>query len=195
MAAPRSMTAFTLNALKGWPQQAAVDFNAKLDPTALSVTSQSRVPQGSVVRLNNSYNFMLGVGNIVAMPMFTFNASDDPDVQNDGGDPATVKGAFIAINPGSSDVNDRSRTGSMMALVAVGAYELVSTNYNAGASYNPNTLLTSPTTDTGGALAGQLTPGTLSTNTIVGVVSRGITDNGYGTNAVAFWPYFLPAGV
>lgn len=174
MAAPRQMTAETLNALKGWPSQTAVDFTAKL---AASVTS--RVPAGSVVRLNNSLEFELGVGTRTVMPMFTFHASDDPDIVNDGGSAASVKGVFIAIAP----------TGQMLALVANGAYELVSTNFVAG-TYNPNTLLTSA--DSGGT-AGQLVAGVLKTNTIVGIVSRGVVDNGYGTNALAFWPWVMPS--
>jgi hypothetical protein len=177
------MTSQTLNALKGWgTNMHAVDFVAPLDPAALSVTAATRVPAGSVVHVNNSLNFVLGVGNLAVMPMFTFSASDDADVSNDGGDAATVAGAFIAIAP----------VGNMMALVAVGALELVSTNYNTAGSYTPNTHLTSPTADASGVLAGQLTPGTLGTNTICGVVSRGVTDNGYGTPALAFWPVYLP---
>ena len=35
MAAPRQMTANTLNALKGWPSQSALDFHAKFDATHL----------------------------------------------------------------------------------------------------------------------------------------------------------------
>jgi hypothetical protein len=31
--------------------------------------------------------------------------------------------------------------------------------------------------------------------TVVGIVSRGVVDNGYGHNSVAFWPYFLPASI
>jgi hypothetical protein len=165
------MTAYTLNALKGWPAPAAVDFNTEFDPSIVTW-----VPPGSVVHLNANGQYDLGVGNLAVMPLFMFNASDDPDVvNNNGGDPSTDKGAYVPINP----------TGQAMALVAVGAYELVSTAFVAG-SYPPNTPLTSPTS---GANAGLLTAGTLYTNMIVGFVSRGIVDNGYGSDAVAFWPF------
>ena len=170
MAAPRQMTAETLNALKGWPQPAAVDFHTEFDA---SITD--RVPPGAVTHLNEQGRYELGVGTQAVMPLFMFNGSDDPDVTNEGGDPATEKGVWIGINP----------TGQAMALVAVGAYELVSTHFVSG-DYPPNTPLTSPTT---GGDASKLTEGTLYTDMIVGLVSRGVVDNGYGHEAVAFWPF------
>ena len=169
MAAPRQMTANTLNALKGWPQMNAVDYTAAFDAAVTSV-----VPAGSVVSLNSSGKFILGVGNLKVMPMFLFANSDDPDIVNDGGDASTVKGVFIPIGP----------TGQALALVATGAYELVTTSYVSG-SYAPNAALTAATT---GGNAGKLVAGTMYTNMIVGLVSRGVVDNGYGKNALAFWP-------
>ena len=172
MAAPRQMTANTLNALKGWPQMNAVDYHSALDA---SVTGT--VNAGTVVSLNSSGKFVLGVGTTVAMPMFLFSNSDDPDVANDGGDASTDAGVFVPISP----------TGQAMALVAVGAYELVSTAYKTSGSYAPNTALFS---DDSGADEGLLkNGGTLYTDTCVGFVSRGVVDNGYGKNAVAFWPF------
>jgi hypothetical protein len=170
MAAPRQMTAFTLNALKGWPQPAAVDFHTEFAPTVTTL-----VLPGSVVHLDSNGKYALGVGTLKVMPLFMFNGSDDPDVVNDGGDPATEKGVFIPINP----------TGQAMSLVAVGAYELVSTSFVAG-TYNPNDALTSALS---GANAGLLSVGVMHTDMIVGIVSRGVVDNGYGYDAVAFWPF------
>lgn len=173
MGAPRQMTANTLNALKGWPQPSAVDFHTEFDS---SITTE--VLPGSVVHVGPAGTYLLGVGTSKVMPLFMFNGSNDPDVINDGGDASTTKGVFIAINP----------TGQAMALVAVGAYELVSTAFVAG-TYNPNDHLTS---DLVGGNAGLLKVGTCYTDTIVGVVSRGIVDNGYGYDAVAFWPWYIP---
>jgi hypothetical protein len=112
------------------------------------------------------------------MPLFMFNGSNDQDVVNDGGDPATEKGVWIGISP----------TGQAMSLVSVGAYELVSTAFVPG-TYNPNDHLTSDAT---GADAGLIRVGTLWTDCVCGVVSRGVVDNGYGYDAVAFWPVYLP---
>lgn len=195
MAAPRQMTAETLNALKGWPQMAAVDFTAEFD-TAVWPSGMTRVPPGSVVHLKASGKFALGLGankRMQAMPMFTFNGSDDPDVLNDGGDAATLKGVFIPISP----------TGQAMALVAVGAYELVSTNFDvdAAATYVPNAPLTAlggtattKLTDTVTFASGALVVASaIYAETVCGIVSRGVVDNGYGHDAVAFWPTYIPA--
>lgn len=173
MAAPRQMTANTLNALKGWPNMNAVDYHSELDAGVPS--GDLPVLAGSVVSLNASGNFILGVGTTAVMPLFIFNNSDDPDVSNDGGDASTDAGVFIPISP----------TGQAMALVAVGAYELVSTAYVA-AAYAPNDPLTADLS--GGGNPGQLQAGTLYTDMIVGLVSRGVVDNGHGKNALAFWP-------
>jgi len=108
--------------------------------------------------------------------MFLFSNSDDPDVANDGGDASTDAGVFVPISP----------TGQAMALVAVGAYELVSTAY-VSASYAVNAPLTADLA--AGANPGLLQGGTLYTDMIVGFVSRGVVDNGYGKNALAFWPH------
>lgn len=172
------MTEKTLNAEKGWPHQAAVDYHAKFADSVFDLVD--RVEQGSCVHLNASGEYELGVGTLEAMPMFTFQASDDPDVSNDGGDPATKKGAFLPISP----------SGNVMALVAIGAYELVSTAYDTDnpGDYVINALLTSPVaTD----LAGKLVIGDRGTDTICGQISQGLINNGYGYSAVAFWPLVI----
>lgn len=172
----RRMTAHTLDALKGWPSPHAVDFTAPFSETLADTT----VLAGSVVRLNASGRFELGVGNRRVMPMYLREHSDDPTIVNYGGNPATERGVFVGISP----------SGNATALVAAGAYELTSTEFVPG-SYPPNTHLTSPDS---GPNAGKLTAGTPYQNTIVGVVSRGVVDNGHGRDALAFWPYYLPSG-
>jgi len=170
---PRQMTADTLNALKGWPNPYAVDYEAEFDASLAS----TRVPAGSVVHLTAGGKYLLGVGNLNVMPLFTFNNSNDPDVVNYGGNPATDRRAWVPFGP----------TGMAMALPACGAYELVTTQYVTGQSYVPNTPLTSALA---GGNAGKVGPGVIGTNMIVGFVSRvGLQDNGYGHQAVAFWPF------
>lgn len=170
MAAPRSMTENTLNALKGWPAPAAVDY-----ATEFSDEVDIEVLPGMVTSLDEDGKYVLGVGNDPVMPLFMFNGSTDPDVVNEAPDAATVKGAYVPINP----------TGQAMSLPAIGPYELVSTAFVDG-DYPPNTALTSPKT---GGNKGKLVEGTLYTNMIVGFVSRGVVDNGYGSDGVAFWPF------
>lgn len=169
----RHMTANTLNALKGWPTTAPLDFTAPLDPT--TPAGEQPVLAGSVMHLTSSYKAKPGVGNAKVMPLFTFNSSDDWDVVNDGGDPATDPDSFVGGTP----------SGGMLLFPASGAYEFVSTAFVSGQTYNPNTPLTSPASGT--ANAGKLTPGVMYTNMIVGLVSRGIIDNGHGRAGVAFW--------
>jgi hypothetical protein len=212
MPAPISMTSQTLNALKGWGANLhAVDYVAQFDPANFGTgTGQvSRVPAGAVVHVDaTSQQYQLGVGNLKVMPMFTFQASDDPDVSNQypqntqvsftNGASATVSpvtGANVAAAGGWVPI---APSGNAMALVAVGAFELVSTNFYlaSGDNFAINNHLTSPVV--GSANAGCLTKGTAWINTIVGVVSRttnsnGTVDNGYGTQAVAFWPVYLPS--
>lgn len=177
MAAPRVMTANTLNALKGWPRPSAVDFEAEFD--ADIPDADKPVMAGSVLHLNASGKYELGVGTTNVMPLFLFQNSDDPDVVNEAGDPSTDVGVFVPINP----------TGVAMTLVAIGAYELVSTAF-VDDNYAPNDLLSSDLS--GGADPGLLKAGTLGTDLICGVVSRGKIDNGYGHEALAFWPVMFP---
>ena len=185
MAAPRQMTANTLNALKGWPSQSAVDYVAKLSSTV----TVDPVLAGSVVSLNASNDFILGVGATDVMPMFLFQNSDDPDVANDGGTASTDKGVWVPVAP----------TGQMMALVATGAYELVTTAHTgANTTFLVNTPLTAALGNV--AASGKVAAHTWGGGqTVVGVVSRdcnaAFQDNGYGVDAVAFWPYFLPATI
>jgi hypothetical protein len=181
MTAPRQMIDHTLNALKGWPAPHALDYAAQLSDAIPEVNLP--VLSGQVGRLNTAGKFELGLATNVAMPLFAFPNSDDPDIENDGGDPATDAGVFVSVTP----------SGKLVFLVATGAYELTSTEFVAG-TYNPNVLLSS---DDAGDDMGNLRVGVISTDTICGVVSRvgaGYT-NGYGKPAIAFWPVFIPAGV
>lgn len=179
MAAPRSMTAYTLNALKGWPAPHALDFEAKINS---AVTDW--VPPGSVCHVDSAGTLSMGCDDDGSnpMPLFLFPSSDDPDVTNEAPDASTEKGAYVPINP----------TGVAMALVATGAYELTTTNF-VDADYSPNDKLTADIgTDVTSGDAGKLKAGVLGTNVLCGVVSRGVIDNGYGHDALAFWPVFLP---
>lgn len=175
MSAPRQMTANTLNALKGWPSQSALDFTAEFASSIPAIDLP--VLAGSVVSLNSSGQYIVGVGTTAVMPLFLFASSDDPDVMNET-PAANTKDAYIAINP----------TGKALSLVATGAYELVSTAYvvGGGNTYSPNAFLTANLS--GAANPGKLRVGTRGTDMCVGMVSRGVVNNGYGNNAVAFWP-------
>lgn len=189
MPVPRQMTAHTLEAPKGWPSPHAVDFSTKFDATALGSISGGVAYAGRCVHLNNSGEYEMGVTG-TQMPMFLFNNSDDYDVENPGGNPASVAGAWVAIAP----------TGKMLALVAKGAYELASTEFLNSTTYNPNDLLYAPTGTTL-ATSGVLTKtggsGAYPATSPVGVVSRGRStssaNNSHGVAELYFWPIYLPA--
>ena len=128
------MTSHTLNAPKGWPSPHAVDFVAKL---SANVTIDP-VYAGRVVYLNSVGQFEMGLPNTIGaghMAIFLFNNSDDPDVKNAADDPASVAGGWVPIAP-------QYPTGGMMGLVAAGAYELESTEYDSAQSYVPGDCLT-----------------------------------------------------
>lgn len=188
MAAPRQMTAHTLEAPKGWPSPHAVDFAAKL---SANVTIDP-VFAGRVVHLNAAGEYEMGLPNTVGkghMAIFLFQNSDDPDVANPGGDPATEAGVWVAVAP----------TGKIMGLVAAGAYELESTEFESeaslGVTYAPGDCLTATPSNTVAATGGRITRttnGLAYGAPVCGVVSRGVFTNSHGKSALAFWPVWLP---
>ena len=185
--APRQMTAHTLDAKKGWPSPHAVDFTAAFDATQLGAVSGGVAFQGRCVHLNDSGDFEFGAATD-EMAMFLLHNSDDPDVQNYGGDPVNEAGAWVPVAP----------TGKMTALVAAGAYELESTEFDTTRTYAPNDQL-SAATGTTLATCGVLTnANAYPTASIVGVCSRGRTPtagptNSHGVKSLTFWPVYLPA--
>lgn len=185
MVAPRQMTAHMLDAIKGWPSPHAVDYHAKL---SANVTIDP-VFAGRCVHLNSVGDFEMGVTDDVGnceMPLFLFQNSDDPDVANDGGDAATEAGVWVPTAP----------TGAMMALVAVGAYELFSTEFEPEATagvYAPNDPISATPDNTNATTGGRLTKSGITAygDHLVGIVSRGLISR-YGRSVLAFWPYLLP---
>ena len=192
MAVPRQMTAHTLEAHKGWPRPHAVDFTAKL---SANVTFDPLFA-GRCVHVNDSGEYQTGVpdaspGAKLYMPIFVFQNSDDPDVDNPGGITGAVNddpGGWMAVAP----------TGQIMGLVATGAYELETTEFVDTVSYLPNDALKSTNDDSDADVGGKLSKGTVYTNHIVGTVSRAssatapTTKNSHGKRVLSFWPVTLP---
>lgn len=183
------MFAHGLNPLKGWWQDAALDFTGVLH----SAVTISPFPAGRCVHvatltaqpwgpgtIGKKPNFKTGVTG-TQMPLFTFQGSEDFDVENDGGTD------WYAVAP----------RGFINTLVATGGYELETTEYDTEQTYLANDVLKAVADDiddddeTGG---GCLTnDATVYLDAIVGVVSRGAYTNAYGKAALAFWPVYLPA--
>lgn len=195
MANPSQMFDNTLDAVKGWFHEAALDHSGALNT---NVTIDP-VPQGRVVHLDATGTYSMGV-TAAFMPIFLLNSSDDPDVANAGGD------YWQAIAP----------TGKLSGLVATGGYELESTEFLVtGATYAPGQYLSAQALDTdatvGGALSNQddagvteadITAGVALVNPMLsggatnqaccGTVSAAVAANSHGVNVLRFWPAYIP---
>jgi len=182
-----------LDYLKGWPNPAAVDFVAKFD------TSQhnSIAYGGRVVHVNQgASNLQFALGAVgTQMPVFLIQGNGEYDVSNfTTGDAQS----WYAVAP----------AGWMSGLVAIGAYELQTTEYDTNSTFNINDPLHAPTeaqitSGTDYSMAGQLYnarkwPGgnsaaiTAYTDHICGIVSRGTMKNSLRMNTLSFWPVFFP---
>lgn len=187
---PSLMFEHALSHPKGWFEPSALDFSAKL---AQSVTIQAF--GGRVVHLNSSGEFEMGI-SYTDMPIFLLQADTDFDVSNPG---MTASGNFMqqAISP----------AGNMSGLVATGAFELETTEFdpNPTIPYAPNQLLSASVGNTdqqrGGVISndksgpfagssGLLTPVAYP---ICGVVSRGQFKNEHNVSVLAFWPVYMPS--
>jgi hypothetical protein len=128
--------------------------------------------RGALISLDAAGNLVAGLDVDHAMPMWAINATGDFDVESDVGN---ISGGVVAAFP------------------ATGGYELVTTEFDetAVASYVPNAPLIE---DTG--TAGDITAGTVPVSvseSIVGIVSRGVFEEVYGQSVLQFWPVYLPA--
>ena len=204
---PQQIFTHALDYLKGWPHQHAVDYVGKIDP-ATDPTAQP-VNGGRVVHVSANTPVVNGNGRVDSlfqlgadgsdMPIFLIQGQLDYDVNNFGNGSVDPYG-WTPVTP----------QGFQSGLVAAGAYELCSTEFDTttGVIYNPNDQLTSPTvaeiTGANFATAGMLFkmknwPGggggqcVAYTDNICAVVSRGQYTNQYRVPVLAFWPVYLPA--
>lgn len=174
----------TLDAVKGWFHMAALDFTAKL---SASETYAAYAFAGRVVYLDSSGEFRLGCsGN--QMPIFLLQNNADSDVTNSGGS------LWYPIGP----------DGNLTGLVAKGAYELETTEFDTAQTYNPNDYLKAD--NTAAITKGKLTnqgittlenstslSGSTNPTAVVGVVSRAKRKRQSDRNYVlSFWPVYKP---
>lgn len=166
---PSQMYDHECNVLKGWWHIHALD---KSGPIA----SGQSINAGSVTYLDDNGEFNKGLPDN-AMPMFAFPNSTDFDVSADVG-------------------NIQSQ--NMMALPAIGPYELQTTEFDARYVYNPNDHLTAWNPHKAGYAAdylGKIFVGNPYTDTICGVVSDGRATNEHGKEMVTLWTYYLPVDI
>lgn len=163
---PGQMFDHELNQKKGWPSQYAIDYSA---PYA---EGQEGVKAGMVVSLNADGKFERGLTSDGAVAIFALQNQSDFDVRSAIGNTAGGNGS---------------------GLVALGAYELQSTEF-VETSYAPNTPLTVHMGAPDDPDNGKLEPGTLYDDPIVGVVSSGQEDSEHHKDIqfLGFWPTWLP---
>lgn len=194
---PQQMFDHCLNYLKGWFTPHCLDFDMLPSP---SIDNTCLPYGGRVLHLDSTGKYRLGHKGI-AVPIFAHQGFLDYDVANPGG-VATSPHGWGATSP----------TGKQSGLVALGPFELVTTEFyqTDGVTYAPNDLLKAPTEDqvTGAdkSTAGKLYktkawPGgngsafTIGTDATCAQVSRGVMPRDYNhrVNSLAFWTHFVIA--
>ncbi len=189
MAAPSQMFEHELNPLKSWPSPHALDFAGKLD----DAVTIDPLPAGRCVHVTDYEAVTYGPGTSGPIPLFSTGVNG----HQMGIFIFQGSGDFDVSNPGGTDWYPVAPKGILNGLVATGAYELETTEYDTAQTYNPNDLLRARADDTndadevgGGCLTNQTI--TLHTNAVVGVVSRGEYTNSHGKSVLAFWPVYCP---
>lgn len=182
MPAPEQMFKHMLNPVAGWHIHSLV-FVATPAPSV----NLSDLKAGMVVSLNNNGQLVLGAKGH-AMPLFAFQSGTEPVVDNTY-DPTFSNQFWVPATP----------TGSVSCLVAVGAYELASTEFDTTQTYLPNDLLRAPNgtlTNSGVKVVSDINNSSESPHThatlVVGVVSRGVFTNKLGVKMLQFWPVYIP---
>jgi hypothetical protein len=171
MATPAQMYDHRLNPLKGWPSPYALD---KANAVG-SATEEQGIRAGMVMHIDAATQlFKRGLpGNQV--PIFAWN-----DYVH-----------FDAMGGDDGNISLQGNMKGMSGLVALGAYELQTTEFVTGQTYSANTPLTVQNAATDDL--GKVMPGNFYADAICGIVSDGQSTNANGSSVVAFWSYFLPS--
>lgn len=193
---PALMFTHCLDELKGWPDEAALDFDAFLAGPGAGGVNVDPVYGGACVHVNANGQFVLGVSG-AAMGIFLLQGSHELDVNNFGGN------EWYQIAP----------TGKMSGLVATGAFELETTEFDQSMAIgtitpgmqmtSPTEAMITPTTDltAAGKLFAQTNwPGATTHGTAVAgsamavcaVCSRANHYNHHRVPVVSFWPVYVP---
>lgn len=169
---PSQMFDHNIDVVKGPSLMHRLDFHA-------APVAGEAINEGSVMSLNPDGKFIAGcpAGGVAAvqpMPIFAMQGINDFDANSDVGN---ISG------------------GVMSGYVATGGFEIATTEFDAGGTYLPNTLLTA---FEGGAAGteGFLTDATGSAyklETICGVVSKAAAVNADGKSMLSFWSCYLPS--
>lgn len=128
--------------------------------------------RGALVSLDANGELVAGLSSVTAMPLWAINATGDFDVD--------------------SDVGNVSATGIVGTYVATGGFELRTTEFDSGGTYNPNTQL-EPGSTPGEIVNKASAWGKNGNGACVGVVTNGVNTENYDQTTVGFWPVYLPA--
>lgn len=171
----------TLNPLKGWYRESALDAevtpssNVNLNSAAAPLTSglclhatganANTDPYGGAINGPGTLVVEMGCGPTHGVPMFLWPGSTDPDVSNPGTIPGDPVYGSTANPPDWIPVLPVVPTGTaitnMVALVATGTYELETTEYDTAQTYTAGQPLRSVTSNTlanGGKVTNQRGP-------------------------------------
>lgn len=222
----------TLTALKGWYREAALDAEVSINTTTVNLggttgdglivsglcihavsTTANTDPYGGTFTGPGTMTAEIGCGPAHGLPMFLWPNANDPDVANPGVLPGNAYSS-TTVEPDFVPVFPLYQLQNMVALVASGAYELETTEFDTTRTYAPGDALRAVTNNdnaNGGKLTNQrksTTPDTMTTtgatqyvansstvtnwDTIVGFVSRGEFVNSNKREALAFYTAFIP---
>ena len=181
------MYAHYLDIKKGWnANMNALDYQARISDAVTFV-----LDWGRVVHLNASGEFATGC-HATGVSMFLWQGPKQTTVAIPNIANPTTSTTFIgkSVSPG----------GTSGALVATGAIEIGSTEYDKTKTYLPNQLLTSVNDDDDGDVGGLLTNEGSGAgdrveqyvDPVCGVVSSGVEINWLGAKMLSFHPVWLP---
>jgi hypothetical protein len=219
MPSPNQMITNELNPVKGWPSPYAVDKTLAVNIGATSTATQLTLADAKTyfvsgrvaTQLSTNGKLVLGVqdhaAGICPMPLFIFPNARDFDVLGDDGNMVgmNTQGVNFAYTGGGN--SPFTPAPLVTGLVAVGSYELETTEWQAAdvANLVPGRLLTASAQDatnattlgnSGRLLSFTATPGVAKV--VCGVVSDGLINSEFvnaPTNAqkrLRFWPTFVP---
>jgi hypothetical protein len=164
----------TLNIVKGWPSQTAIDWSAP-------VASANAIVAGRVISLTSDGEWQLGLASTYAIPYFARNAYNDYDAIGDTiSDTSSVGFTGTPTSVTSIDAN-------VTGLCITNGYHAQSTEWTGTASaFVPNAPLKSSAT---GVIE---VNNNVATYPVIGYVNRGIVTNEYGKEVVDFLMKWTP---
>jgi len=167
---PAQMFDRRLNPIKGWPSPYALDKAGQV--------SDAEADQGLVAGM------VMHIDSVTALFKRGLPANEVPVFAWNG------FSNFDTMGADDGNISLYGNKKGVSGLVGLGSFELQTTEF-VDDVYAPNTPLAVDNTAT--VDLGKVKPGAFYTDTIVGVVSDGLSTNAHGREIVTFWTYFLPA--